>query len=101
MKLKSRITTPPNGFIFSIPQIGVINSQSWSFGDMVKKYIDIATANPRLKLPTDPTVVGNMLDAQNAARVMQIKGAEMYIQDSSPAPSPFITPPGCAVCGKK
>jgi hypothetical protein len=101
MKLKSRVTTPPNGFIFSLPQIGIINNQSWSFGDMVKKFIDIAVANPRLNLPTDSAVVSNLLDAQNAARVAQIKGAEMYLSDDSPAPVAFTLPPTCAVCGKK
>jgi hypothetical protein len=93
IRLKSRREAPPNGFIFTIPQAGVQNNQSWSFAEAVDKYITIARANPRLRLPTDRTTVENLIDEQNAMRVLQIKGADIYTTISGSAPPPKMILP--------
>lgn len=88
VKMKNRMQSPPNGWQFTIPQIGVTNNQSWSFDEMLNKYLAIALANPKLKLPTDRAKAADMLDTQNAMRVLQIKGADTYVTFSGGAPPP-------------
>ena len=91
-RLKSRTQNPPGGFIFSIPQAGVRENQSWSFNEAVDKYLAIARANPRLRLPQDRATVENLIDEQNASRVGLIQGGQIYLAQGGVAP-PFITPP--------
>ena len=93
VKMKNRMASPPNGWQFTIPQIGVKNNQSWSFDEMVNKYLAIAQANPKLKLPTDRKQVGDLLDTQNAMRILQIKGADIYVTFSGSAPPPKMILP--------
>ncbi len=85
VRLKSRTECPPGGFIVTIASINQ-TKEFWSFRDAVLWYHGIATANPRLGLKTDPNLIGDFIDQQNALRVASIPGAESYlVQKGGPA----------------
>ena len=78
VRLKSRINCPPGGFQFTIAPLGV-SKTVWSFTEAVQEFRTIAMANPTIGLPTDPVVIGNFIDQQNALRCMGIHGADAYV----------------------
>jgi len=79
LHLKSRTQCPPGGFIVKIGKLP--EQQFWSFNEAVQWYLNIAQANPSLKLSTSRAAAESLIDQQNALRVRLIPGAESYLQD--------------------
>jgi hypothetical protein len=86
VRLKSRRECPPNGFLVTI---GAVNQkeprQFWNFTEAVAWFQSVAASNPGLQLPTDPAVIGNFIDQQNALRCLAIPGADAYVVKGGPA----------------
>lgn len=78
VRLKSRTECPPGGFYVTIAPINQ-TKQFWSFDEAVSWFSGIADSNPHLKLPTNPVVIGNFIDQQNALRCLGIPGADSYV----------------------
>jgi hypothetical protein len=84
VRLKSRTECPPGGFIVTIAALNLTRN-FWSLREAVTWFGDIARDNPFLKLPTDPVIIANFIDQQNALRCLGISGADSYvIQEGGP-----------------
>jgi hypothetical protein len=80
VRLKSRTECPPGGFLVTIAPLKQKEpKQFWSFREAVNWFQEIAIANPRFGLATDPVAIGNFIDQQNALRVLGIRGADVYV----------------------
>lgn len=71
---------PPDGIWLDFPQFG-IHKQFWSFRSAGDYLEEVARGNPRLKIPTSRDTIDDLIDSQNAQRVSQIPGAEMYLAE--------------------
>jgi len=99
-KMSSRVAVPPAGWIVRIRRLKY-EKQYWDFNSAVNGYIQIAEANPALRLSTDWNTVADIVDIQNAARVARIGGAQNYVvlvEGSVPEEAICSTRPGLKKC---
>lgn len=75
---------PVGGFVVTIGKLNQTR-QFWSFGESIDWFHGVATANPRLGLPINKTVIASFISQQNALRMLTIAGGENYIsQEGGP-----------------
>jgi hypothetical protein len=94
LRLKSRTTSPPGGFLYEQKQTGwrnwlVAPTTQWDFNALCAAIQAHRQANPRFGLKTDLASILLEVDTTNAERVAAIPNAESYIiNDQGPAPFP-------------
>lgn len=80
-RLKNRRDFIPNGFWIVTPQIShePFGNQAWDFDELCRQEQGRRARNPRFNLATDLPTIANEVDAQNAARLRTMRGAEIYL----------------------
>jgi hypothetical protein len=91
-RLKNRWQSPIGGFMFTEPTTGA-QLNGWGFDALVSEIVAHRRLNPRFNLPTDPNVVAQELDLQNAMRMQATRGGDLYIMQDGGGGGVNFTPP--------
>lgn len=88
MRLKTRSTFPPGGWVFTQPQTGWDLKFGKTFDQAVEAIITHRRSNPRFNLPTEFNDVAAELEAYTIARIKTIPNASsLLINDDLPGKS--------------
>ena len=90
LRLVSRRTPPPNGFLYKQVQTNweswrIAPETQWDFKALCRAIQQHRQSNPRFRLTTDLIAIANEVDAVNARRVAAIPGSDTYIMDDAAA----------------
>lgn len=96
VQLKSRTTSPPDGFIATEPKTGWNSRKAcpetrWDFKALCKEVREYRRRHPELGLSADPSVVESDVDKENALRIASLPNAQMYV--TMPGMTPYSPPP--------
>lgn len=91
-RLKNRWQSPIGGFMFTEPTTGA-QLNGWGFDALVSEIVAHRRLNPRFNLPTDPNVVAQELDLQNAMRMQATRGGDLFIMQDGGGGGNFTPPP--------
>jgi hypothetical protein len=85
IRLKSRLSSPPNGFYFRQAETGW-ELTTWDFQQLCNELQKHRRANPQYRLQLDMASIQDEVDVVNAARVSTIPNAEGFLQQGDLAP---------------
>lgn len=93
LRLKSRMQSPPNGFLYEQKETGWKNSVNapqtvWNFKGLVEAIKAHRQQNPRFNLSTNVGDITDEVDRVNAARVNAIPGGNTYVVDDGGGANP-------------
>lgn len=92
LRLKSRSSAPPGGFLYEQKQTGwrnwlVAPTTQWDFNALCTALQQHRRANPQFKLQTNLTLIQSEVDTANAMRVASMPNTETYVyNDNLPTP---------------